>query len=163
MESSPQPRYEDLPRWDMTAVAPHPASPEFAESTSSVTRAIDDLTTLFAAHGIGLSDATPASDETVRVLEQVIAAYNATFEALRLLENILLCLVSADTHDAAARAASESLGRQKARLAPLEARFATWVGSLDLDDLLARSPVAREHEFALRQAHQAAEYRLAPD
>jgi pepF/M3 family oligoendopeptidase len=46
-------------------------------------------------------------------------------------------------------------------LSILETRVTAWIGTLDLDDLLARSEAARKHEYALRRAQVRARHLMS--
>ena len=48
-------------------------------------------------------------------------------------------------------------------LSQLGTRLTAWIGSLNVEVFIERSPVAREHAFMLRKAKINAEHLMAPD
>jgi pepF/M3 family oligoendopeptidase len=152
-----------LPHWDMTVVYPSMDSPEFAEGFSSVVHDINDLTKLFDTHQI-MKQASPPSldDHTVQAFETVIQRYNAVLEAKRTLSAYITCFVTTNSHDTLAQARLSELQQSGVVLAQLSARFTAWIGSLDVETLIERSQVAREHAFMLRKAKVRAAHLMTP-
>ena len=152
-----------LPHWDMTVVYPSMDSPEFAEGFSSVVHDINDLAKLFDTHQI-MKQASPPSldDHTVQAFETVIQRYNAVLEAKRTLSAYITCFVTTNSHDTLAQASLSELQQSGVVLAQLSARFTAWIGSLDVETLIERSRVAREHAFMLRKAKVRAAHLMTP-
>ncbi len=152
-----------LPHWDMTVVYPSMDSPEFAEGFSSVVHDINDLAKLFDTHQI-MKQASPPSldDRTVQAFETVIQRYNAVLEAKRTLSAYITCFVTTNSHDTLAQARLSELQQSGVVLAQLSARFTAWIGSLDVETLIERSQVAREHAFMLRKAKVRAAHLMTP-
>ena len=152
-----------LPHWDMTVVYPSMDSPEFAEGFSSVVHDINDLAKLFDTHQI-MKQASPPSldDHTVQAFETVIQRYNAVLEAKRTLSAYITCFVTTNSHDTLAQARLSELQQSGVVLAQLSARFTAWIGSLDVETLIERSQVAREHAFMLRKAKVRAAHLMTP-
>lgn len=151
-----------LPRWDMTQPFPGPNSPEFVAAFEAARKALAGLAELFDTRGIGRWEPAPLADETVVTADELIDRYNAVQDAVSLLENYLQCLVAADADDTRAQAALSELRQQTVGLPSLMARFTTWIGSLPVENLIQRSPVAREHAFALRLEQRAAGHLMTP-
>jgi pepF/M3 family oligoendopeptidase len=155
-----------LPRWDMTPIFPGLESPEFDQAFSGVVRQIDELGAYFDVEHIGgdvdTQDATPANEQTVRTLEQTLERLNTTIQAYRTLSAYISAFVTTNTRDTVAQARYSELQRQSARLTQLTTRFTAWVGSLDVEALIALSEVAREHAFALRKAKTSATHLMSP-
>ncbi|HKV02669.1 MAG TPA: M3 family oligoendopeptidase [Ktedonobacteraceae bacterium] len=152
-----------LPHWDMTVVYPSMDSPEFAEGFSSVVHDINDLAKLFDTHQI-MKQASPPSldDQTVQAFETVIQRYNAVLEAKSTLSAYITCFVTTNSHDTLAQARLSELQQSGVVLAQLSARFIAWIGSLDVEALIERSQVAREHAFMLRKAKVRAAHLMTP-
>jgi pepF/M3 family oligoendopeptidase len=152
-----------LPHWDMTVVYPSMDSPEFAEGFSSVVHDINDLAKLFDTHQI-MKQASPPSldDHTVQAFQTVIQRYNAVLEAKRTLSAYITCFVTTNSHDTLAQARLSELQQSGVVLAQLSARFTAWIGSLDVETLIERSRVAREHAFMLRKAKVRAAHLMTP-
>lgn len=152
-----------LPRWDVSTVFPSLESPEFAAGfTAAVTR-VDELTALFDELGVGRLELSPAVDSAlVAAVERVINAMNETLAAYRTLSSYIYSYVVTDSHDTTAQARQSEAQRQSVRLAQLRVRFTAWVGSLDVEALITRSTLAREHAFTLREARMLAEHFMTP-
>jgi oligoendopeptidase F len=152
-----------LPHWDMTVVYPSMDSPEFAEGFSRVVHDINDLAKLFDTHQI-MKQASPPSldDQTVQAFETVIQRYNAVLEAKSTLSAYITCFVTTNSHDTLAQARLSELQQSGVVLAQLSARFIAWIGSLDVEALIERSQVAREHAFMLRKAKVRAAHLMTP-
>jgi oligoendopeptidase F len=152
-----------LPHWDMTVVYPSMDSPEFAEGFSSIVHDINDLAKLFDTHQIMKQSSPPSLDDhTVQAFETVIQRYNAVLEAKRTLSAYITCFVTTNSHDTLAQARLSELQQSGVVLAQLSARFTAWIGSLDVETLIERSRVAREHAFMLRKAKVRAAHLMTP-
>lgn len=153
---------EALPRWDMTAVFPSLESGEFEGAFRGVEEQIRVLGTLFDRHGVGKVAPAPPDDAVVRAFEEVVEELNRALDEFRTVSAYVRCFVATDAGNALAQAKLSELQRTAVRLSLLDTRFAAWIGSLDVDALLARSRVAREHAFALRKAKVEAEHQMSP-
>ena len=152
-----------LPRWDMTPIYPSMDSKEFEEGFSSVVRDINDLAALFDAHQITKQSAAPALDhKTLQAFETVIERYNAVLEAARTLGVYIECFVNTNSHDTVAQAKLSELQQTTMILTQLGTRLTAWIGSLDIEALIKRSPVAREHAFMLQKAKIRAAHLMTP-
>jgi pepF/M3 family oligoendopeptidase len=151
-----------LPYWDLTTIYPGIDSSAFANDFSRVIDDIDQLAQLFDAYGIGEQPATALNDQTVTAFDIVIEHYNRLLEASRTLSAYLVCLVSTNSQDTLAQAKLSELQQSSVRLAQLGTRFTAWIGSLDVENLIARSPLAGEHAFMLRKAKIRAAHLMTP-
>jgi len=152
-----------LPHWDMTVVYPGLDSPEFEQGGNTITQDIGLLGDLFDTHGIAKREPGPLDEETVRTFETVTSRYNEVLDEAHVLIAYLYCLVSTDSRDDAAQARMSALENQSMRLSQLGTRFTAWLGALDIDSLIERSEIAREHGYALRRAKVEAEHLMSPD
>lgn len=152
-----------LPHWDLTPFFPGLDAPEFAAAKQSFSQHIQELTTLFNEHGIGKQEAQALDDATVQTFEVALDHLNALLREQHLLHAYVYCFVTTDSRDNLAQARFSELQRDNVRVTQLEVRFTAWVGSLDVDALLERSPLAREHSFALRRMQQEAQHQMSPD
>lgn len=151
-----------LPQWDMTVVYPSLASPEFAQGFQSLAQSIGDLAALFDAVHVELRPPSPLEAETVEAVERVIARYNAVLDEFRTVNAYIYSFVTTDSRDNVAQAKWSELQQLSVRLAQLGTRLTAWIGSLDVDALLARSSVARAHAFALQKARAGAAHLMSP-
>jgi oligoendopeptidase F len=152
----------NLPRWDMTAVYPGLDSSEFAAGFQSVSDDIAGLVTLFDQEQVGKQPPQPLDGETVARFERVIAQYNAVLANYRTLSAYIHAFVSTDSRDNLAQAKYSELQGQSVKLYQLATRFTAWIGSLDVEALIAHSAVAADHAFVLRQAKIEAEHLMSP-
>ncbi|GAB4204514.1 MAG: M3 family oligoendopeptidase [Roseiflexaceae bacterium] len=151
-----------LPHWDVSEIFPGLESPEFLAACDQNIQAIQDLTALFDANGIDKHDPAPLDEATVALFEQVLDAYNTTFQQAVLLRGYIYSFVSVNTRDDLAQARSSTMQQHFAKLSLLNTRLTAWLGSLDTEALIARSAVAQAHAFALRQASVRAQHLMDP-
>ncbi len=153
-----------LPRWDMTPIYPGIDSKEFADGFSNTVRDIENLAKLFDDHGIKKLPVAPALHEgSIRAYETVIEQYNTVLEATETLAVYIMCFVTTNTHDAVAQAKLSQLQQSTLILSQLDTRLTAWFGSLDVEALIERSSIAREHAFMLRKAKKGAEHLMTPE
>ncbi len=160
---------EMLPRWDLSAAFAAPPSPDLDQGFDRVVRSIEELAALFDAENIAARAAAAAAaastrldSATVRAFERATEQYNAVLEAYHTLGAYLRGIVAMDSRDAGAQAKLSELQKHAVRLSQLGTRFVAFVGSLPLDDLIAQSPLAREHAFLLRRAQEEARHLMSP-
>jgi pepF/M3 family oligoendopeptidase len=146
----------------MTPIFPSLASPEFERGFRDVTAQIAELAALFDEAGIGKTEVAPLNPATIATFERVIARLNAVLEAFRTLSAYITAFVSTDSRDDLAQAKFSELQQHAVRLSLLGTRFTAWIGSLDVEALVAASPIARDHAYALRQAKTAAAHLMSP-
>ena len=151
-----------LPHWDMTTVYPSLDSPEFEAGFRSVIGAIARMGELFDQHGIAKRQPAPLDEATVQALETVIQAMNAVLEEMRTVSVYINSFVSTDSRNNLAQARQSELQQHAVRLTMLGTRLTAWIGSLDVEALLARSSLAREHAFMLRKAKIEAAHQMSP-
>ena len=151
-----------LPHWDMSVVYASLGAPEFARDFAAAIGEIDALVALFDTHGIDKRARAPLDDFTVEAFENAVAAQNSVFERANTLRAYIYSFVATNSRDTQAQARLSEYQQAAVRLAQLSIRFTAWIGSLDVDALLARSAVAREYAFLLREAQRQAEQLMTP-
>ncbi len=151
-----------LPHWDMSVVFPSLESPEFARGFQEVVNSITALGDLFDAHVIGQQPPQPLDDAQVATFEEVIARYNAVLDQVMTLGSYINAFVTTNSRDTVAQARLSELQQHTTKLYQLGTRFTAWIGSLDVEALIARSPVAADHAFALRQSKIRAAHLMSP-
>ena len=151
-----------LPHWDMTPLFPSLASPEFAASFQRTMGDIADLVATFDALGINKRDAADVTDADVQAAETIAGRLNRLYDDFRLLSTYLHAFVTTNSRDNVAQAQLSELQQEAVRLSQLSTRFTAWIGSLDVDELLRRSAVARDHEFMVRKASEEARHLMSP-
>jgi oligoendopeptidase F len=153
---------ESLPKWDMSVVYPGIESPEFEEGFRAVVASVNDLARTFDEHGVAKREPGPLDDETVRAVEKVIARYNAVGEEVRTLSAYISSFVSTDSRDNVAQAKLSELQQHLVLLSQLGTRFTAWIGALDVEGLVERSEVARDHAFVLTRAKIESTHLMSP-
>ncbi len=154
---------DSLPRWDMTTVYPDLASPEFAAEFQADVEAIDALLALFDAHAIMLrAEPLPVDADAIATFETILERYNAVREQANTLHAHLSCYNAIESRNEQAQSWYSQFQRQYTRLAMAETRLAAWLGSLDIEALIAASPIARTHAHALHRAGIIAKHLMSP-
>jgi pepF/M3 family oligoendopeptidase len=155
-----------LPHWDMTPIFPGLQSPEFEAGFGRIVAAIDALTELFDRRNVRLhtpEESSPVTNETIAAFEEVLHRFNAVLEEYRTVSAYIQCIFSTDTRDSVALNRFSEMQAQSLRISQLGTRWTAWIGSLDFEALIERSPVARDHAFNLRKAHERAQHLMSPD
>lgn len=151
-----------LPHWDMTVVYPSLESKEFETGFQATIDQIAGLGKLFAQHKIEKRDPAPLDEATIHSFEAVVNAMNATFEDVRTTMAYVSSFVATDSRNNLAQARLSELQQHFVRLQMLGTRLTAWIGSLDVEALISRSQVARDHAFMLRKAKIEAEHQMSP-
>ncbi|HEU5198032.1 MAG TPA: M3 family oligoendopeptidase, partial [Ktedonobacterales bacterium] len=151
-----------LPHWDMTVVYPNLESAEFADGFLHVQAEIGSLSKLFDAEEIGQHPPAPMDPATVARFERVIEQLNTVLTETQTLSRYIAAFRNTDSRNATAQARWSELEQHLVVLSQLSTRFTAWIGSLDVEALIAQSPAAADHAFALRQARQRAAHLMSP-
>ena len=152
-----------LPHWDMTVIYPSMDSKEFTDGFSNAVRDINSLAKLFDDHHIMKPTATPALNrDIIQAFETVIERYNAVLESTETLGVYIMCFVTTNSHDTLAQAKLSELQQAMLTLSQLDTRLTAWIGSLDVETLIERSTLTREHAFMLRKAKTRAAHLMTP-
>ncbi|HEU5381415.1 MAG TPA: M3 family oligoendopeptidase [Ktedonobacteraceae bacterium] len=150
-----------LPHWDMSVVYPGLDSPEFDQSFAEFTQQVSSLVQLFDTHNIQGQPAQELTDATIQVFETITARLNTIRETRTTLGAYLGCFVTTNTQDTLAQARYSEYQQQDARLSLLSTRYAAWIGSLNVEELIARSKLASEHAYMLVKASQRARHLMS--
>lgn len=151
-----------LPHWDMTVVYPGLDSPEFDQGFARFAQQMTDLVQLFDTHHIQAQDTHTLNDETVQTFETITLRLNDVMEETTTLGAYLSCFVTTNTQDTLAQARYSEFQQHAARLSLLNTRYAAWIGSLDVQALIARSAVASAHAYTLQKASEQARHLMSP-
>lgn len=152
----------NLPHWDMSVVYPSLESPEFQAGFARVTQDISDLAQLFDAYHVEKQEHPATDDETIKDFEAVLQRYNEVLAENKTLSTYISCFVTTNTLDTLAQARMSELQQASVVLSQLRTRFIAWIGSLDVETLIARSHSARTHSFMLRKAKTQATHLMPP-
>jgi pepF/M3 family oligoendopeptidase len=150
-----------LPRWDMSVVFPGLDSPEFEQGFQAVVLDITNLGALFNDLGIQKREQAPLDQATIDAFDQATDRFNEVLARYRTLSAYISAFVTTDSLDNLAQAKFSELHQHSVLLSQLGTRYIAWIGSLDVDGMIERSTVAREHEYALRRAKIQAEHLMS--
>ncbi len=153
-----------LPHWDMTPIFPGMDSQEFADGFSTVAQDIEKLAKLFDDyHIMKLPSECALDQDLIQAFEAIITRYNTVLEATETLAVYIMCFVTTNSRDVLAQAKLSELQQSMLILSQLGIRLTAWIGSLNVEALIERSPIARAHAFMLRKAKISAEHLMKPD
>lgn len=154
---------ESLPHWDLSDIYPGLDTPEFAEGFANGLQTIKELVALFDQHQINrIDNANQIPENPTAVLDQILTAYNSGVDEIITLYTYIYSFIATDSRDTAAQAKLSEIQQQFSHLSLLGTRLTAWLGSLDVEQLIARSPIAADHAFALRRAQREAEHLMSP-
>lgn len=151
---------ETLPHWDLTPLYPSLDSAAFQADFAAHLQAIGDLVALFDAQGI---DRTDQAQVPTAVFEQTIHAYNQLMEQYITLQAYLQAYLTTDSHNDLAQTFYSDLQEAAAQINQLGTRLTAWAGSVDVESLIARVPLAQEHAYFLRRAQTDARHMMSPE
>jgi pepF/M3 family oligoendopeptidase len=152
-----------LPRWDMSVIYPSLESPEFEQGFRGVKISIAALESLFDARGIESTQPgiLPPAD-LVAAFPEIIDRYNSVLAEVQTISAYITAFVSTNSRDALAQARQSELQQETTRLHKLGTRLTAWIGGLDIEALIAGSPVAGDHAFWLRKSKIRASHLMSP-
>jgi len=142
------------PRWDLTAIFAGLEQRDFNAALEGVYARVDRLVGLYDELDIRATEPRAVTDGDVTNFEAVLDATNELQGELRPIVTFLYAHVTTDSRDDLAASRHAELQTRAAPLAPLAKRLGAWLAALDVDTLIARSPLAAEHAFALRKARE---------
>jgi pepF/M3 family oligoendopeptidase len=90
----------------------------------------------------------------------IVNTLNHVQEQARTVRAYIHSFVSTEAQNDMAQARNSELQMRFVELDKLGSRLVAWIGSLDVDALLERSSVARDHEFFVRRAQEAAKHQM---
>jgi pepF/M3 family oligoendopeptidase len=150
-----------LPRWDMSRVYPSLDSDAFRAAFAGVIAGISDLRAAFDGAGIRRRDDPSVDAAVAATFETLMGTQIALAERVRTVSAYIRSFVSTDSRDDTAQARESELQQALVELRKLGTRFEAWIGSLDVEALIARSALARDHAFPLRKAAQGARRQMS--
>lgn len=152
---------QTLPRWDMTPIFPSLTSPEFSAEFDGALGSIGELNAMFDQIGVRRRENPDVDAAFVANFETVVASLNELLGRLETVGTYIGCFVTTDAADETAKARESEFDTKTVALSQLETRLVAWVGSSDVEALLAQSAVARDHEFWVRRAAQLAAHQMS--
>jgi oligoendopeptidase F len=149
-----------LPHWDMTPIFPGLDSAEFRDAFAAIAADIAELRRLCDQYGVRKRDSSLVDPATLAGFVAVTEHMNLLSDRVRTVSAYLTSFVSTDSRNDLAQAKLSELQGELVAFRQLDTRYDAWLGSLDIDMLIARSPLAQAHAFALRQAAEAAQHQM---
>jgi pepF/M3 family oligoendopeptidase len=145
----------------MAVIYPAIDSPEFAAAFDSYANELDRIARLFDEMGVRRRDHEAVDAATVAAYEDITRLLNDLGQQARTLGSYVGCFTSTDASDEEAQKAESLLHQRYVLHDQLSTRYVAWVGTMDLEALLAGSETARDHERTLRRARYSAERQMA--
>lgn len=130
-----------LPRWDLTPAFASPDAPELDAMLAGLRRQYAELDEVLAR---------PADSDEIAALEEIIDRANRAGRDLELVSAFLYAWNSADTTDEVAAGKLSELYELFAVAEVTGVRIKSRLGTIDVEDAVERSEVARAHEHFLR-------------
>lgn len=137
-----------MPRWDLSVYFPSVESSEYTSAVGEIDRLLDSCEQLFKDKGISPLENPQTDASTLRV---VVDSFNDLIKFSNFVGTYTRLTVATNTSDDAGQAAISALNPRDVRLSKLGSAFTAWVGTLDLDQLLADDPSLKEYEFPLQK------------
>ena len=151
-----------LPHWDTASIYPDLDSVEFKTEFASILQSITNLAELFDYHQVNRIEALTIDAQTIIAFEAVLQAYNSTMDRVVTMRAYLSAFITTDSRHDVAQGKYSELQQHMTQLDLLSSRLVAWLGSLDVEVLIAQSTVAQQHAFALRRAQQEADHLMSP-
>jgi pepF/M3 family oligoendopeptidase len=149
-----------IPRWDVTGIFPSLESPEFEATIVRARVAVQALATFWDAHEVRRRGDIALSPGDVATFEEATGRLNTVLQELRTLRSYVNAFLSTNAADETAQARMSELQMIFVALEPLRVRYAAWVGTRDVEALLAASQVARDHEYIVRKSQIQARHQM---
>ena len=147
-----------LPHWDMSVVFPGLDSPEFARGFQDIeasTAELDDYVGGTLQLGVPESDLAPA-------VSALVERYNAVLAKVATMGAYITAFVTTNSRDTLAQARQSEFQQLTTRLYKIGTRIIAWTERLDIQTLIAESPVASDHAYWLRRAQITASHLMSP-
>ncbi len=153
-----------LPHWDVSGLYPSPQSLAFEEAVQTFLDALAEAEDRFDALGLMAREEPLGVDGvSTRAAEEALSRLNALQAAYHTLRAYLTAFTATNSRDEVAQAQVSRLQKEGVRLQQLETRFTAWLGSLDVEALIAASPLCADHAFSLRKRAIAARHLMSPE
>jgi pepF/M3 family oligoendopeptidase len=152
-----------LPHWDMTGVYPSLDSPQVEEAILGVVTSLEGLKDLFDRLDVRGKEAVPIDERTLAAFEEALGQLNEVLTERVTVASYIAAHTATDSRDNLAQALWSRMQGNGVLLSKLYTRFTAWIGSFDVDELIARSQAAREHAYMLRKASEAARHLMSPE
>jgi oligoendopeptidase F len=152
---------DDLPRWSVADVHESLTARSFTDALERAGAELTRVEALFEQHGVRGVESRPVTPDDGEAADEVLDAFNDVSEQLQVLWATIYATVATDSRDEPAQALLSEVSVLDARTAPLLARLAVWVESLDVGELAGVSERVREHAGPLTRLAARAEHQMS--
>ena len=156
----PAPAHPDDVRWRLDSLFSALDGDDYRAARADVEARGAALEVSLPRDGIGAGPSLPGAGPAPR-LGDLLDELNDLYERLSDVSVFLTGFTSVDAFDDAAQAESSTFRRLTARLAPIDARVAAWIGRLDLDAVVAADERAAAHAHFLRRQRDRARHLMS--
>ncbi len=147
------------PVWDMTVIFPSLDSAEFHAAFESSKADLARLENSFDAWGVHGGQTAP---DAASVLEKVVTSWDQFESAFTPVRSYIYSFVSTDTTNTLAQAKLSEMDPMASTMSKLYQRMTAWIGGQDLTAILAKSQIARDHEYFLSKCMVMAKHQMSP-
>lgn len=151
-----------LPRWDMSVVYPALDSEAYRQDVEQLKKDLAAFEALCDEKGVQRQDELVVDEELVAAFEAVMEAFNGLLAKAMTMRAYVSGFVSTDSRNEQALAALSELEQALIPLSILDTRLTSWLGSMDVEALIAQSTVAADHAFLVRKAREEAAHLMSP-
>ncbi len=153
-----------LPHWDMTPLYPALDSDAFRADFDRLSTLLDDM----AAFLTSIEPLPEGGAPMARLAEAaggLVEYYNVVALLAMTLRSYLTGFTAVDSFNTEARKIESQFQVLGARIDEMQTRFRAWFGAVDaqLPEILAASPAAAAHAFALQEAAERSRYQMSPE
>ncbi|MBW6454325.1 MAG: M3 family oligoendopeptidase [Trueperaceae bacterium] len=144
-------------RWRLDSLFSGLDGDDYRAARADLEARVGALEARLARDGIGAGAPLPGAEPAAR-LGALLDELNDLYERLSDVSVFLTGFTAVDAFDDAAQAEGSTLRRLTARLAPIGARVAAWIGRLDLEAVATADPRAADHAHYLRRQQRKARH-----
>jgi oligoendopeptidase F len=153
---------DKLPHWNTSSLFPSLESSEFEAAFKDVFLRVEKLESICEKYSIQKLEIAPDIETLVKAIEVYLQDSNDFANASRLVSAFIFCFTRTNSRNDLAQAKSSELQLAYVRISKLETRFQAWLGGLDLNAILERSQIAKNHQFALEKVKSDATHQMTP-
>ena len=152
------------PRWDMSSVYPSLDSDEFRAAFASYKKQVASLQKFFDRQLETLGPKSPAKD-LAPVVGDAINRINRVLTLSSTLGSYINAFVTTDSRNQAAMRALSEYEQASLPMDKLMVRFRSWLGRIapKLDQITAKSEIAAEHAFFLKESVEQSRYQMSDE
>ncbi len=141
-------------QWDLTRLYPSFSDPSFAADQRRAEEMTDEIARMFAS---------PKADDGEQLVS-LIDAFNRLYDVTRRTGAFVMLTLSADAQNEEALAAHDKQQSFSVRMRQQSSALSRYVGSLDnLDELIEKHPLLKEHTFMLHEMAKESKHTIAPE